>query len=145
MRHTTVGIIFFLLFGYFIYFLTSHNSNVNDLQQMTIKTVVVSLTDDLYKAMPLINEAGYAISSISVKATLPPLVIAGFTLEKKVPYEKQEKILGALENNPIGKLALQSLIQAFQIDESIEIHNMDLKAINLYLTFPPAVQVVYKK
>ncbi len=145
MRHTTVGLVFVLLFGYFIYFLTSSNTTASELQQMGVKTVVVSMTDDLYAAMPLINEAGYAISSISVKTSIPPLIIAGFVLIKKVPYDKQEAILKALEGNQVGKLALQSLIQAFQIDESIEIKNMDLKAINLYLTFPPAVQVVYKK
>jgi len=145
MRHTTFGLVIVLVLGYFIYFLVSNNSDANSLKQMGIKTVVVSMTDDLYKAMPLINKAGYALSAISIKATIPPLVIAGFTLEKKVSYQKQQKILTALEGNPIGKLALQSLIEAFQMDESIEIKNMDLKGINLFLTFPPAVQVVYKK
>ena len=145
MRHTTIGLIITLILGYFIYFLFSNNADANNLKQMGIKTVVVSMTDDLYRAMPLINKAGYALNAISIKATIPPLVIAGFTLEKKVSYQKQEAILSALEGNPIGKLALQSLIEAFRIDESMEIENMDLKGINLFLTFPPAVQVVYKK
>ena len=145
MRHTTYGIVFFLLFGYFIYFLISHNSNAGDLQQMTIRTMVVTMTDDLDKAMPLINEAGYDMSAISVKTSIPPLMIASFTLQKKVSYKKQDAILNALEGNEIGRLALQSLIQAFQLDESIEIKDMNLKAINLFLTVPPAVQVVYKK
>ena len=145
MRHTTYGIMFFLLFGYFIYFLISHNSSAGDLQQMTIRTMVVTMTDDLDKAMPLINEAGYDMSAVSVKTSIPPLMIASFTLQKKVSYQKQEAILNALEGNEIGQLALQSLIQAFQLDESIEIKDMNLKAINLFLTVPPAVQVVYKK
>jgi len=145
MRHTTIGLVFVLLFGYLIYFLIESNSSAGDLQQMTVRTLVVSMTEDLDKAMPLINEAGYSMSAISVKTSIPPLMIASFTLEKKVPYEKQDAILHALEDNAIGKLALKSLIEAFHLDESIEIKNMDLKAINLYLTVPPAVQVVYKK
>ena len=145
MRHTTLGIALVLLMGYLIYFLFSHNSNAGDLQRMGIKTMVVTMMDDLDKAMPLINEAGYDMSSVSVKTSIPPLMIASFTLQKKVSYAKQEQILKALEGNAIGKLALQSLIEAFQIDESIEIKDMDLKAINLFLTVPPAVQVVYKK
>jgi len=133
------------LFGYFIFFLITHNSSAGELQQMTIRTMVVTMTEDLDKAMPLINEAGYDMSSVSVKTSIPPLMIASFTLEKNVPYEKQKAILDALEGNEIGTLALKSLIEAFQLDESIEIKEMDLKAINLFLTVPPAVQVVYKK
>ncbi len=145
MRNIFIAFFSVLILGYFIYFLISSNSSANELQQMGIRTIVVKTTDDLYAAMPMINEAGYDISSISVKTSIPPLVIAGFVMTKKVPFEKQEAIVNALEDNAIGKMALQSLIQAFKIDDSIAIKNMDLKAINLYLTVPPAVQVVYKK
>jgi len=145
MKHTTIGLIFVLLLGASIYYLLSNNKSAGDIQQMGVQTMVVSLTGDLERAMPLIREAGYDINSISVKTSIPPLMIAGFVLVKKVPFEKQDAILTALEDNAIGKLALQSLMEAFHIDKSIEIKNMDLKAINLYLTVPPAVQVVYKK
>ena len=145
MRHTTIGLIFALALGYLIYFLYFSNSSAGDLQRMSIQTMVVTMTDDLDKAMPLINQAGYDMSSVSVKTSIPPLMIASFVLVKKVSYEKQEAILASLEDNAIGKLALESLIQGFQIDESIEIKDMDLQGINLFLTVPPAVQVVYKK
>ena len=145
MKHTTIGLLFVLLLGWGIYFLLSNNSTAGDLQRMGIKTMVVSLSGDLQRAMPLIQKAGYDINAISVKTSIPPLMIASFVLVKKVPYEKQEAILSSLEDNAVGKLALESLIQAFQLDESIEIKDMDLKGINLFLTVPPAVQVVYKK
>jgi hypothetical protein len=145
MRNILKVSFFVVVLGYFIFFLITHNSSAGELQQMTIRTLVVTMTEDLDKAMPLINEAGYDMSSVSVKTSIPPLMIASFTLEKKVPYEKQKAILDALEGNEIGTLALKSLIEAFQLDESIEIKDMNLKAINLFLTVPPAVQVVYKK
>jgi len=145
MKHTTIGLIFVLLLGWGIYFLLSSNSTASDLQQMGVKTMVVGLSGDLQKAMPLIQEAGYDINAISVKTSIPPMMIASFVMIKKVPFKKQDAILTALEDNAVGKLALESLMQAFKLDESIEIKNMDLKGINLYLTVPPAVQVVYKK
>ena len=138
-----IGIIFSL--GYLIYFLISNNASGSDLQKMSITTMVVTMTTDLDKAMPLINEAGYDMNSVSVKTSIPPLMIARFVMVKKVAYEKQEEILSSLEDNAIGKLALESLIQAFKIDESIDIKDMNLTGINLFLTVPPAVQVVYSK
>ncbi len=145
MKHTTIGLVSVLILGWGIYFLISSNSTASDLQQMGIKTMVVGLSGDLQKAMPLIQEAGYDINAISIKTSIPPMMIASFVMIKKVPFKKQDAILTALEDNAIGKMALESLMQAFKLDESIEIKNMDLKGINLYLTVPPAVQVVYKK
>ena len=145
MKHTTIGLVFVLLLGWGIYYLLSSNSTASDLQQMGVKTMVVGLSGDLQKAMPLIQEAGYDINAISIKTSIPPMMIASFVMIKKVPFKKQDAILTALEDNAVGTLALESLMQAFKLDESIEIKNMDLKGINLYLTVPPAVQVVYKK
>ena len=145
MKHTTIGLIFVLLFGGGIYFLISSNSSAGDIQRMGIQTMVISVTGDLERAMPLIHEAGYDINSISVKTSIPPMMIAGFVMIKKVPFKKQDAILTALEDNAIGTLALKSLMEAFRLDDNIQFKNMELKAINLYLTVPPAVQVVYKK
>ena len=145
MKHTTIGLVSVLILGWGIYFLMSNNSTASDLRQMGVKTMVVQLSGDIERAMPMIREAGYDINSISVKTSIPPLMIASFVMVKKVPFDKQMAIVNALSDNEIGKLALESLIQAFQLDESIEIKDMDLKGINLFLTVPPAVQVVYKK
>lgn len=145
MKHTTIGLVSVLLLAWGIYFLISSNSSASELQQMGVKTMVIGVSGDLQKAMPLIHEAGYDINSISVKTSIPPMMIASFVMVKEVPFKKQDAILSALEDNAIGKLALESLIQAFKLDESIEMKNMQLKTINLYLTVPPAVQVVYKK
>ena len=144
MRVFLTGLVLTLLFGYLIFYIITTNSDANTVQRLSIQTVVTQVTEDLDRAMPMINEAGYHMSAISIKSSLPPLVIASFTLEKSVPFEKQEMILNALEGNAIGKLALQSLIQAFELDAMLEIEDKDLKTIRLFLTIPPAVQVEYR-
>ena len=144
MRVFLSGFVLALLFGYLIFFIISRNADANTVQRLSIQAIATQVTSDLDRAMPMINEAGYDMSAISIKSSLPPLVIASFTLHESVPFDKQEMILKALEDNAIGKLALQSLIQAFEMDEMLEIQDKELKAIRLFLTLPPAVQVEYR-
>ena len=144
MRVFLSGFVLTVLFGYLIFFIISRNADANTVQRLSIQAIATQVTSDLDRAMPMINEAGYNMNAISIKSSLPPLVIASFTLEKSVPFDKQEMILSALEGNAIGKLALQSLIQAFELDEMLEIEDKDLKTIRLFLTIPPAVQVEYR-
>ena len=144
MRVFLSGFVLTILFGYFIFFIISRNADANTVQRLSIQAIATQVTSDLDRAMPMINEAGYDMSAISIKSSLPPLVIASFTLHESVPFDKQEQIVKALEGNAIGKLALQSLIQAFELDEMLEIQDKDLKTIRLFLTIPPAVQVEYR-
>ena len=144
MRVFLSGLVLTVLFGYLIFFIVSRNADANTVQRLSIQAIATQVTSDLDRAMPMINEAGYDMNAISIKSSLPPLVIASFTLHESVPFNKQEMILKALEGNMIGKLALQSLIQAFELDEMLEIEDKDLKTIRLFLTIPPAVQVEYR-
>jgi len=144
MRVFLSGLVLTVLFGYLIFFIASRNADANTVQRLSIQAIATQVTSDLDRAMPMINEAGYDMNAISIKSSLPPLVIASFTLHESVPFNKQEMILKALEGNMIGKLALQSLIQAFELDEMLEIEDKDLKTIRLFLTIPPAVQVEYR-
>ena len=144
MRVFLTGFVLTILFAYLIFFIISRNADADTVQRLSIQAIATQVTTDLDRAMPMINEAGYDMSAISIKSSLPPLVVASFTLHENVPFDKQEMILKALEDNAIGKLALQSLIQAFELDEMLEIQDKDLKTIRLFLTIPPAVQVEYK-
>ncbi len=144
MRVFFSGLVLTLLFGYFIFYIIKNNADADSLQRMSIQTVVTQVTNDLDRAMPMINEAGYDMNAISIKSSLPPLVIATFSIKENVSYERQELILNSLEDNAIGKMALQSLIQAFELDNMLEIEAKDLKTIRLFLTIPPAVQVEYR-
>ena len=144
MRVFLSGFVLVILLGYFIFYIITNDADAESLQRMSIQTVVVQVTGDLDRAMPLINEAGYKMSALSVKSSLPPLIIASFSITKNIPYEKQEQILSSLKDNAIGQMVLQGLIQAFELDNVIEIEKKELKTIRLFLTIPPAVQVEYR-
>jgi len=118
--------------------------NLASLERSVIKELTVTITNDLDKAMPLILQAGYKVFSIQAQLSLPPKVTAIFELDHIVTRKKQEVILKALDDNTVGKLVLMSLMQAFAIDETISIRNMELKKINVVIGLPPSVTVDYR-
>jgi len=120
------------------------DSSVSEIEHSLVSQMTTSITDDLDKAMPLIAEAGYKVFSIQAQLSLPPKVNAIFEFDHVVDPQKQELILKALDNNTIGKLVLSSLIQAFALDETITIRNMELKKINVTVGLPPSVTVDYR-
>ena len=130
--------------SFIVYSLLSSNLSINELKKVSIEKMTSSILDDLDRAMPLINQAGYKVFSIQAQLSLPPKVNAIFELDKSIDKKKQKIILEALDDNVIGKLVLSSLIQAFSIDESISIRKMDLTKINIAIALPPSVTVDYR-
>ena len=126
------------------YYLVTSNESLTTLEHTLVQEMTTGITDELNSAMPLINQAGYKVFAIQAQITLPPRVNAIFELDHFVEKSKQEIILKALEGNTIGKMVLSSLMQAFELDETISIQNMDLKRINITISLPPAVTLDYR-
>ena len=122
------------------------NSDVNliELKNASIEHMTKSITDDLDRAMPLINAAGYKIFSIQAQLSVPPKVFAIFEYDRLVDKETQDMLVKALDDNTIGQLVLIALIDAFKIDKTIQLKNMELKRINITIGIPPSIIVDYR-
>lgn len=128
-----------------IYFLLTTTLGLSDIKSASIEKMTTSIMNDLNHAIPLIEEAGYTMSSVEAELSLPPEITTEFELEKIVKEEKQLKLLKALENNRIGSLVLSSLMQAFKLNENISIKDMPMKSIGIVISLPPFVKIKYEK
>lgn len=138
------GLLALSLTSFVTYKILVSDQNLVDIEHSVVEDMTTSITDDLDRAMPLILEAGYKIFAIQAQLSLPPKVNAIFEYDHFVAPKKQEVVLKSLDNNTIGKLVLSSLIQAFAIDKTIKIKNMELKKINVTISLPPSVTVDYR-
>jgi len=144
-RLTLIGFIALSITSTLIYFMVTKSLGLNDVKIAAIEKMTTSIISDLERAMPLIEEAGYQISSVEAELSIPPEVTTAFELEKVVPHEKQKKLLKALDGNAIGKLVLGSLMQAFTLEKSISIKDMKMKTIEITISLPPFVTIEYEK
>ena len=122
------------------------NSDVNliELKNASIANMTKSITDDLDRAMPIINAAGYKVFSIQAQLSLPPKVFAIFEYDRYIDTKTQSMLVKALDDNTIGQLVLVSLIDAFKIEKAISLKNMELKRINITIGIPPSIIVDYR-
>ena len=128
-----------------IYALATSDLTLNEIKIASIEKVVSSMMDDLDRAMPLIEKAGYTMSAVEAELRLPPELKTIFQRKEVVEKGKQELILKALENNRIGHLVLQMLMQTFSFDEKVAIKDMKLEMIHIVISFPPYVVAEYTK
>lgn len=128
-----------------LFLLLTTSLGLNDIKSASIEKITTSIMTDLNQAMPLIEKAGYKMSSVEAELSLPPEITTEFELEKIVEHETQLKLLKALENNNIGKLVLTSLMQAFKLNKNISIKDMPMKSIGIVISLPPFVKIKYEK
>jgi len=126
------------------YKLMTTDLDLSGIKDASIQAMTRSITDDLDRAMPMINAAGYKVFSIQAQLSIPPRVNAIFELERVVATSTQELILKSLDDNMIGKLVLTALMESFEINKTISLRNMSLKKINIGIGFPPSVIVDYR-
>ena len=138
------GVIALCITSFISYELLTSESSLFDLKSELVQKMTTGITDDLDRAMPLIHEAGYKVFAIQAQLSLPPRVNAIFERETIVEPRKQKIILEALQDNAIGKLVLESLIDAFALNKKVSIKNMKLKKINITIGLPPSVQMDYR-
>jgi hypothetical protein len=138
------GFLALCLTTFITYKLIKSDVNLIELKNASIAHMTQSITDDLDRAMPIINTAGYKVFSIQAQLSLPPKVFAIFEYDRYVDNKTQDMLVQALDDNMIGQLVLISLIDAFEIEKTISLKNMELKRINITIGIPPSIIVDYR-
>jgi len=140
------GFILVLLSSTTVYiFLTSKNATVSSIKLDSIGKMTTTIMHDLDKALPLIEKAGYKISTVEAELSVPPEITTIFELVNNVDRKKQEQILKSLEGNKIGVLVLSSLMKSFALNKEMAIKRMKLKMIHVTIALPPYITLEYEK
>lgn len=106
----------------------------------------VELMSDVNVILAALPDAGYQIGEVDVElgATTPKL-----TVEIKIGQAiRQDKISAVLEANPNNLLlsaALNALMQASNLQQSISADTIELKTVKITLGTPPTVTVQWKE
>jgi len=126
-------------------FFTSKNEVLTSFKADTVGKMTTSIMNDLNEALPLIEKAGYKISTVEAELSIPPEVTTIFEIVTIVDTKKQEKILESLEENKIGALVLGLLMKSFALNQEMSIEKMRLQMIHVTIAIPPYVTLEYAK
>ena len=93
--------------------------------------------EDMTKAVPIIQEAGFDTSRIAMTMSLVPTLTLEFKQVKVITPEEQEKLLKSHEDQKILSYILQSLFKTY----SLQFGKYKIASTEIALTVPPTTTV----
>jgi hypothetical protein len=117
-------------------------SKIGELKDAGLDKVLETI-DDFNSALPVIAEAGYALSDVNIGLGLPPMVSASFRSSDDVSPEKVEKLLEEHADKKFTLLLMKSLYQAWQLQQKIKIVGLKPKGISVVIGLIPVVTIKF--
>jgi hypothetical protein len=99
--------------------------------------------EDFNGALPVIREAGYTLSDVSIAVGIPPTVTASFDASDDISREHVEHLLSVHAERRFTVLLMRSIYQAWQVQQRINIAGLKPKGLSVELGLIPAVTVKF--
>jgi len=117
-------------------------AKAGELRDATLAKLAETL-DDFNAALPVIREAGYTLSDVSIAVGLPPTVTATFDASSDISREHVEALIAAHAERKFTLLLMRSLYQAWQLQQRINIAGLKPKGLSVELGLIPNVTVKF--
>ncbi len=109
----------------------------------TSTTKVIESVNALNTALPILKEAGFEVSGVSIELGLPPCVSAAFAVAKEISEEKLGVLLEEHAEQKLTVLLLTARRQAWRLQSKVHIVGMSPRTISVQLGLPPSVTVSF--
>jgi hypothetical protein len=105
---------------------------------------VVEAIDGFNAALPIVREAGYDLSEVTVELGLPPRLVASFTVANEVSVEQFEELIANHAERKFAILLLKALREAWKIQSRIHIIGMTPRGMSVELGLTPSVTIKFR-
>jgi hypothetical protein len=105
---------------------------------------VIEAIDGFNAALPIVREAGYDLSDVSVELGLPPRVVAAFTVANEVSVEQFEALIATHAERKFAILLLKALREAWKLQSRIHIIGMTPRGMSVELGLTPSVTIKFR-
>jgi hypothetical protein len=117
-------------------------ARASELRDATLAKLAETL-DDFNAALPVVREAGYTLSDVSIAVGLPPTVTASFDASSNIASEQVEALLAQHADKKLTVLLVRALHQAWQLQQRIHIAGLRPQGLSVELGLVPAVTVKF--
>ncbi|NOU61387.1 hypothetical protein [Marinifilum caeruleilacunae] len=111
----------------------------------TGKDKLKNAIENLNKAQPDIEEAGFVLVRLDVDIALLPRLFARFKQVRQISNEEKETILAKTKKNKFLNFILIGLFKAVEIRKEVSIDNMDLQEIELEIGLTPSAKIIFRR
>jgi hypothetical protein len=106
---------------------------------------LLETVDDFNASLPVLREAGYALSNVDIQIGLPPKIVAGFSVSSAVTGERVEALLQEHAEKKFTVLLMKALYQAWRLQTKIKIVGLQPKGLQVEIGLTPTVTAIFGK
>ncbi len=103
------------------------------------------ISDGVNGAIPLITEAGYALTSLQLELGIPPKVIARAAQTKTVTPELLAELRQRADGLAVGGAIVTVFLKAVALSETVALGGLKAREIELEIGALPAARLIYKR
>ena len=97
--------------------------------------------DEFNAALPIIREAGYGLASVEVHVTVPPKIVAAFSVLEDVSPDTVEQLIETHADKRLLSLIMKSLHQAWRLQSKIKVVGLKPTHLTVEIGLVPSVAV----
>ncbi|MDX2192169.1 MAG: hypothetical protein NW201_02365 [Gemmatimonadales bacterium] len=103
------------------------------------------IADGVNAAIPLITEAGYALTALQLELGIPPKIIVRAAQSAPVTPERLDELRARAEALPVGSAIVLAFLKAVALSENVTLGGLKAREIELEIGALPAVRLIYSR
>lgn len=119
---------------------TETEFRINDVVTTQVKTII----NDFIEAAPLIEAAGFRISTLEIELSVIPKLIPHFEKIDDVDDTLRAQIIDQVQDKRIIRLLLKALYKADNFQKSLRMGTLEFACFEIEITAIPAIRLIYK-
>lgn len=117
-------------------------SMVTDLKDASFAKWMETVTD-FNESLPIIREAGYALTAVNIGIGVPPSMSAEFAVAEDIEAAKVEALIEKYAERTFTKLLMKALFEAWRLQRKIKIVGLKPKNLQVDVGLIPVVTVKF--
>jgi len=101
------------------------------------------MTDELHKALPLIEKAGFRLNAMSVDVGVPPKLAPRFVIEDAVSEEQKNAVLEEARGDRWLHMLLTSLFRARDLRQVVHVGKLSCHEVELHISAMPKIRITF--
>lgn len=105
----------------------------------------LEMTANINTILSALPEAGYEIEQVELELGLTPQFTANLKIRSTIREEKLRDVLAANPNNLVVSAAINALLQAGKMRDSVSLNTLELREVKLVVAATPTVSLQWKE
>lgn len=106
---------------------------------------IKEIIDELNKALPYIEQAGYVLDDLEIALGIPPKLVTHFDKQKDLSESEKNRLLDQIKETKLTHMLVSSLFKADELQKGVKVGALKFQEIEIEIGLIPAVILHFRK